>query len=89
MGIKFDGAAFKHGFTEADAESAISHHLRMAAPFEESARPGDPQVWAWVGPAVGGRTIEVFAAVPRFAAATIFHMMDARQTTLDRLDELE
>ncbi|SCQ65243.1 Hypothetical protein PFR_JS25-2_31 [Propionibacterium freudenreichii] len=44
---------------------------------------------AWIGPARGGRTIEVFAKEVRPTLTIVFHIEDVRQTTINRFDELE
>lgn len=81
MGLEWRGSAFEHGFTEQDALSAMTYPLLFTEVFGEDRGQGRPA--AWVGPAVGGRTIEVFAHRVPPRTVVVFHAMDARQTTLE------
>ena len=86
--IEFDEAAYHHAFDELDALSAIAHPLRHLKHFDDDRKTGEPAS-AWIGPARGGRTIEVFAKEVRPTLTIVFHIEDVRQTTINRFDELE
>lgn len=84
MKFEFAPSVEKHGFTNMDAANAIAHHVLHAPNFGVSRKDGVTPVSAWVGPAVGGRTIEVFGS---FTAnkLSIFHVMDVQTETIEKL----
>lgn len=55
-------------------------------PHFDHSRTDGPDVAAWVGPARGGRTIEVFATLVPPDTVTVFHCMDVRATTTAKLN---
>ncbi|MEA5650112.1 MAG: hypothetical protein R5N72_09280 [Cutibacterium granulosum] len=85
MAIEFIDSAGKHGFTREDAIHAMQTPEVFTPHFDHS-RTGGPDVAAWVGPARGGRTIEVFAALVPPDTVTVFHCMDVRATTIAKLN---
>jgi hypothetical protein len=87
--FEFRDSAGKYGFTRIDAMTAIAYFERYAPNFDVSRQDGVTAVSAWVGPAVGGRSIEVFGYMPAAGVIVVFHAMDVRPRTLARIDEIE
>lgn len=85
MAIEFTDSAGKHGFTREDAIHAMQTPEVFTPHFDHS-RTSGPDVAAWVGPARGGRTIEVFATLVPPDTVTVFHCMDVRATTIAKLN---
>lgn len=85
MAIEFTDSAGKHGFTREDAIHAMQTPEVFTPHFDHSRTDG-PDVAAWVGPARGGRTIEVFATLVPPDTVTVFHCMDVRATTNAKLN---
>ncbi|GGD31187.1 hypothetical protein GCM10010915_09340 [Microbacterium faecale] len=63
----------------------------MAAdPFEDSRVSSQPDPAGWIGPAINGTEIEVFAEVDHGAREIwIFHMMEARAHVIRRIQKAE
>lgn len=77
--ITLAGSALKHQFARQDAILAIRYARYEASPFEQSRVPGMPDPTGWIGPAVDGTEIEVFAEIDQQGREVwIFHMMEAR-----------
>lgn len=87
MAIEFTESAAKHGFTKDDAIAAMSHPLLYAPEFDVSRLGPALPVSAWVGPARGGLTIEVFASSPAPRVLVVFHCMPVRDKTIRRIKE--
>jgi len=85
MAIEFTDIAGKHGFTREDAIHAMQTPEVFTPHFDHS-RTSGPDVAAWVGPARGGRSIEVFAALVPPDTVTVFHCKDVRATTIAKLN---
>ncbi|MBP2437871.1 hypothetical protein [Microbacterium amylolyticum] len=77
--ITLVASARRHGFERIDALAAISRARLTADPFQASRIPSTPDPAGWIGPAVDGTEVEVFAEVDhRAREIQIFHMMEAR-----------
>lgn len=85
MAIEFTDSAARHGFTREDAIHAMQTPETFAPCFDHS-RTGGPAVSAWVGPARGGRTIEVFATLIPPDTIVVFHCMELRASTTAKLN---
>ena len=64
----------------------LLHRGACPTPRVDHSRTSGPDVAAWVGPARGGRTIEVFATLVPPDTVTVFHRMDVRATTIAKLN---
>jgi hypothetical protein len=91
VAIEFIESAGKHGFTEADAIHAMSNPRLYEPEFDE---PGDlssisPSLW--IGPSLQPRAplLEVMAEVIPPRTIRVFHVMEAREKFLARLDTEE
>lgn len=85
MAIEFTDSAARHGLTRDDAIHAMETPEVFTPHFDHS-RTGGPDVAAWIGPARGGLTIEVFATLIRPDTVVIFHCMELRSSTLAKLN---
>lgn len=85
MAIEFTDSAARHGFTRDDAIHAMQTPETFAPHYDHS-RTGGPDVAAWIGPARGGRTIEVFATLTPPDTVVVFHCMDVRPSTIAKLN---
>ncbi|WEV66100.1 hypothetical protein [Bifidobacterium sp. ESL0764] len=63
MEVKFLSSAARHGFTQADALSAIAHAQWVKGDFDISRVQGNPNPTLWVGPALDGTPIEVMTFI--------------------------
>ena len=85
MAIIFTESAARHGFTRDDAIHAMETPEVFTPHFDHS-RTGSPDVAAWIGPARGGLIIEVFATVIRPHTVVVFHAMEVRPSTREKLN---
>lgn len=81
MGIIMTDSAKEHGFTKPDAIHAMETPLAYERYFGEPREGYRLPPAAWIGPAMGGRTIEVFANIigGRDNTIEVFHCMDLRE----------
>lgn len=82
MAIEFSDSAARHGYSRADAMHAMETPEHFNPRYERS---NGRDIAAWVGPARGGRTIEVFATLIPPRTVIVFHCMDVREVTLAKL----
>ncbi len=82
MAIEFTKSAGKHGFMFPDAVHAISNATHENRAFD---RRGPLETMAWVGPSTTGQVIEVFAAAQPPDRLVIFHCMEVRAKTMDKM----
>ncbi len=85
MAIEFTKSAGKHGFTQEEALSAIENATYVSQDFDRRGSHADYDTWAWVGPVTGGPALEVFAFLVPPDGLVIFHCMEAREKTIQRL----
>ena len=87
-GIALAESARKHGFGRMDALYAIKWARLGADPFESSRIAGTIDPAGWIGPAVDGTEVEVFAEVDHDAGTVwIFHMMPARPHIIRKIEK--
>lgn len=81
-------SAYGHGFDRMDALAAIARARLEADPFESSRITGAIDPAGWIGPAIDGTEVEVFAEVDH-AARTIwvFHLMQARPHNIRKIEK--
>lgn len=88
--ITLTGSAYRHDFTRLDALAAISRARLAADPFEPSRITGAIDPAGWIGPAVDGTDIEVFAEVDhRARTIAIFHIMEARPHVIRTIEKAQ
>lgn len=86
--ITLAASAHRHGFDRMDALAAMTRARLEADPFESSRITGALDPAGWIGPAIDGTEVEVFAEVDH-AARTIwvFHMMEARPHSVRKIEK--
>ena len=87
MAIEILDSAHKHGFSDEQILWAIMNPVLMDEAFEEPESPDDLLGIAWLGPAGrGGVLVEVFAAAIPPRTLQVFHCMEFRSTTVQRME---
>lgn len=88
MAIEFTESAGRHGLTLADAVHAMTNH-RYHEPQFDDPRLGEVKPDLWIGPSLQPATplIEVMAEVIPPSTVRIFHVMQAREKFLKRIDD--
>lgn len=84
MGIEITESAKEHGFGMADAIHALQTPIVTVDGYGQG-RGGHRPPKGWIGPAVGGLTIEVLADEDRRGNWYIFHIMEARTSTINAM----
>ncbi|PWF27529.1 hypothetical protein [Ancrocorticia populi] len=84
MAIEFSKSARRHGFTLNNALHAIENAEFENRSFDRRDHL-NVDVMAWIGPAVDGQSIEVFAGIQLPDSLVIFHVMEARPKTISKM----
>ena len=82
MAIEFTKSASKHGYRFPDAVHAIENATHENRAFD---RRGSLETMAWIGPSPKGEAIEVFATIEPPDRLVIFHCMEARAKTIEKM----
>lgn len=86
--ITLAASAKRHGFDRMDALSAIVRARLEANPFESSRIKGTIDPAGWIGPAIDGTEVEVFAEVdPAARTIWVFHLMQARPHNIRKIEK--
>lgn len=79
-------SALKREWTRLDAVSVIAGWRLRAIPMEPTRLPGTPDPAGFIGPAVDGTELEVFADIlPAKREISVFHMMPARPSVIQKI----
>jgi hypothetical protein len=82
-------SAAKHGIAREDALHAIVHAVDHVASFDEPRVPGRNRPDLFIGPTRDrSQMLEVMVEVSPPARVYVFHVMEARRTTLDLVESL-
>lgn len=79
-------SALKREWDRMDAVSVIAGWRLRAIPMEPTRIPGTPDPAGFIGPAVDGTELEVFAdLLPEKREISVFHMMPARPHIIQKV----
>ncbi|WP_188757248.1 hypothetical protein [Microbacterium album] len=79
-------SALKREWTRMDAVSVIADWRLRAIPMEPTRIPGTPDPAGFIGPALDGTELEVFADIlPEKREISVFHMMPARPHVIQKI----
>lgn len=79
-------SALKREWDRMDAISVIAGWRLRAIPMEPTRISGKPDPAGFIGPAVDGTELEVFADIlPTRYEISVFHMMPARTTVIQKI----
>lgn len=79
-------SALKREWDRMDAVSVIAGWRLRAIPMEPTRIPGTPDPAGFIGPAVDGTELEVFADIlPAKREIAVFHMMPARANVIQKI----
>lgn len=89
MGIRWANSADKHGIDHADALHAIGNAHYVEEEFDEPRVPGHAKPTLFIGPprTLGGPLLEVMVEMIPPREMVVFHVMQAREKHLDRMDD--
>lgn len=89
MGVEWTVSADKHKIDHADALYAMENAVHFEKEFDEPRAPGHAKPTLFIGPprTPGGPLLEVMVEMIPPRTMVVFHVMEARQKHLDRMDD--
>ncbi|OUS93904.1 hypothetical protein CA951_21085 [Rhodococcus sp. NCIMB 12038] len=89
MGVEWANSAGKHLIEREDAIHAIENAVYLEREFDEPRVPGHSKPWLFIGPPRKrvGPLLEVMVEVVPPRGMVIFHVMEAPQKHLDRMND--
>jgi hypothetical protein len=89
VAVHWAASAAKHGIAREDALHAILNAVDHVESFDEPRMPGHNRPDLYIGPTRDRkRMLEVMVEVSPPAHVSVFHVMEARRTTLDLVESL-
>ncbi|OAK53997.1 hypothetical protein [Rhodococcoides kyotonense] len=89
MGIEWTVSADKHEIDRADALYAMENAVYFEEEFDEPRVPGHAKPTLFIGPPrmLGGPLLEVMVEMIPPRRMVVFHVMEAQQKHLERMDD--